>query len=91
MKLVNFTPGQGARLGLVRGEQVVDLTSASEGHLPTDMLTFLQQGEAALELARQLEHSAAADLALAEVKLLAPCQGCGNRLELYGPLPGTER
>ncbi|MBI1878925.1 MAG: fumarylacetoacetate hydrolase family protein [Chloroflexi bacterium] len=72
MKLVSFTLGQGMRLGLVRGERVVDLTSASEGRLPTDMLTFLQRGEAALALARQLEHSAAADLALAEVKLLAP-------------------
>ncbi|NJN97283.1 MAG: fumarylacetoacetate hydrolase family protein [Anaerolineales bacterium] len=72
MKLIRFTLGEGARLGLVRENDVIDLTRASDGHLPADMLTFLQQGEAALTLARQLEHSATPDAALAEVKLLAP-------------------
>jgi 2-keto-4-pentenoate hydratase/2-oxohepta-3-ene-1,7-dioic acid hydratase in catechol pathway len=71
MKLIRFTLGEGARLGLLRGEQVVDLTSASDGHLPADMLTFPQEGQPALEMARQLEHSSS-DLNLAEVKLLAP-------------------
>lgn len=72
MKLVRFTLGENIRLGLVRGDEVIDLTSASEGHLPADMLTFLQQGEPALETARQLEQSAPADLALSEVQILAP-------------------
>lgn len=72
MKLVRFTLGEGARLGIVQENSVIDLTRASGGHLPADMLTFLQQGEAALDLARQLEHSAAPDAALTEVKLLAP-------------------
>jgi 2-keto-4-pentenoate hydratase/2-oxohepta-3-ene-1,7-dioic acid hydratase in catechol pathway len=71
MKLIRFTLGEGARLGLIQGEQVIDLTSASDGHLPADMLAFLQEGQPALDMARQLEHSHA-DLNLAEVKLLAP-------------------
>ncbi|HXV43872.1 MAG TPA: fumarylacetoacetate hydrolase family protein [Anaerolineae bacterium] len=72
MKLVTFTLGDNPRLGLVRENEVIDLTRASQGHLPTDMLTFLQQGQAALEMAQDIEQSAAADLPLAEVKLLAP-------------------
>ena len=72
MKLVTFTLGDNTRLGLLRGDQVIDLTSASGGHLPADMLTFLQQGQAALQLARDIEQSVEADLPLAEVKLLAP-------------------
>jgi 2-keto-4-pentenoate hydratase/2-oxohepta-3-ene-1,7-dioic acid hydratase in catechol pathway len=72
MKLVTFTLGDNPRLGLVRENEVIDLTRASEGHLPTDMLTFLQQGQAALELAQDIEQSAAADLPLAKVRLLAP-------------------
>lgn len=72
MKLIRFTLGESARLGLVREREVVDLTSASDGHLSADMLTFLQQGDAALEMARQLEHSAPADLTLSDVQILAP-------------------
>lgn len=72
MKLVRFTLGESIRLGLVRGDEVVDLTSASDGHLSADMLTFLQQGEPALEMARQLEQSAPAGLALSEIQILAP-------------------
>lgn len=72
MKLVRFSLGESIRLGLIHENGVIDLTRASDGHLPTDMLTFLQQGEAALNIARQLEHSAAPDAALSEVKLLAP-------------------
>lgn len=72
MKLVSFTVGAGVRLGLVRKNGVIDLNRASDGQLPADMLTFLQQGEAALSLTRQLESSATPDVALSEVKLLAP-------------------
>ena len=72
MKLVMFTLGDNPRLGLVRENEVIDLTRASEGYLPSDMLTFLRQGQPALELAQDIEQSAAADLPLTEVKLLAP-------------------
>jgi 2-keto-4-pentenoate hydratase/2-oxohepta-3-ene-1,7-dioic acid hydratase in catechol pathway len=72
MKLVTFTLGDNPRLGLVRENEVIDLTRASEGHLPSDMLTFLRQGQPVLELAQDIEQSAAADLPLTEVKLLAP-------------------
>lgn len=72
MKLVRFSLDESIRLGLIHENGVIDLTRASDGHLPADMLTFLQQGEAAMALARQLEQSATPDAALSEVKLLAP-------------------
>jgi 2-keto-4-pentenoate hydratase/2-oxohepta-3-ene-1,7-dioic acid hydratase in catechol pathway len=72
MKLVTFTTENDARLGVVRDDRVVDLASASNGCLPSDMLTFLQQGEAAMQLARDVEKSATASLPLTEVTLLAP-------------------
>jgi 2-keto-4-pentenoate hydratase/2-oxohepta-3-ene-1,7-dioic acid hydratase in catechol pathway len=72
MKLVTFALGESPRLGLVRGDHLVDLNSASGGQLPADMLTFIQQGEAALKVAQQLEQSAGPAVALTEAKLLAP-------------------
>ena len=72
MKLVTFTTGNDARLGIMWGDWVIDLASASNGRLPSDMLTFLQQGEAAIQLAQEVERSITTALALSEVTLLAP-------------------
>ena len=72
MKLVTFMTEDHTRLGVVRDDRVVDLASASNGRLPSDMLTFLQQGEAAMQLAREVGKSATASLPLSEVRLLAP-------------------
>ncbi len=72
MKLVTFSHKNHTRLGLVKDNQVVDLHHVSQGRLPMDMFTFLQQGEPALQLARELEQKATSNLPLAEVKLLAP-------------------
>lgn len=72
MKLVTFISEADTRLGVVREGQVIDLHRASGGRLPVDMLTFLQQGEPAMQLAREIEQSAQPGLPLAEVKLLAP-------------------
>lgn len=72
MKLVTFSHKNHTRLGLVKDNQVVDLHHVSQGRLPVDMFTFLQQGEPALQLARELEQKATSNLPLAEVKLLAP-------------------
>jgi len=72
MKLVTFTTGKQSRLGIVRDDQVIDLAMASDGSLPADMLTFLQWGDAALQLAREIKDKAASTLPLSEVELLAP-------------------
>jgi 2-keto-4-pentenoate hydratase/2-oxohepta-3-ene-1,7-dioic acid hydratase in catechol pathway len=72
MKLVTFMTENDTRLGVVRDDRVVDLASASNGRLPSDMLTFLQQGETAMQLAREVGKSATASLPLSEVRLLAP-------------------
>jgi len=64
--------GNEAHLGAVRDDWVIDLASASNGRLPSDMLTFLQQGEAAIQLAQEVERSVTTALALSEVTLLAP-------------------
>ena len=72
MKLVTFGTGNRTRLGVLRDDRVIDLARASDGRLPSDMGTFLQQGEPAMQLAREIEQNATAGLPLAEVTLLAP-------------------
>jgi 2-keto-4-pentenoate hydratase/2-oxohepta-3-ene-1,7-dioic acid hydratase in catechol pathway len=72
VKLVTFTTGADARLGVLRGDAIVDLAEASEGHLPSDMLAYLQRGRSAMELACELAQQSQSKVALSEVKLLAP-------------------
>jgi 2-keto-4-pentenoate hydratase/2-oxohepta-3-ene-1,7-dioic acid hydratase in catechol pathway len=71
MKLVTFTHDDRTRIGAVEQEDVVDF-SVNEGVLPLDMLTFLEQGEAAMEAARSACASGTGRLALADVRLEAP-------------------
>jgi 2-keto-4-pentenoate hydratase/2-oxohepta-3-ene-1,7-dioic acid hydratase in catechol pathway len=76
MKLVTYSYNSKPRLGVMRGDQVIDLAAASEGKLPATMLEFLQQGGPAMALARELLASAPAQGAntapLHDVTLLAP-------------------
>ena len=72
MKLVTFALDEKTRLGVLREDRIVDLAEASGGRLPADMLALLQQGEPALELAREIAANAASGPALAQVELLAP-------------------
>ena len=72
MKLITFVTEDNPLLGTLRGDGVVDLASASNGRLPSDMLAFLQQGEPAMELAREMEKDATVTLALSDVTLLPP-------------------
>ncbi len=75
MKLITFTTDtteNDTRLGVIKGGGVIDLASASDGHLPSDMLAFLRQGGAAMQLAREIEARAAPSRPLSEVTLLAP-------------------
>ncbi|MBT3991596.1 MAG: fumarylacetoacetate hydrolase family protein [Rhodospirillaceae bacterium] len=50
MKLATFTQGGMTRVGVVTGEEILDLSAAAPD-LPTDMKTFLRAGEVALEKA----------------------------------------
>jgi 2-keto-4-pentenoate hydratase/2-oxohepta-3-ene-1,7-dioic acid hydratase in catechol pathway len=76
MKLVSYRPADaGPQLGVVVNENmVINLAEASGGRLPSDMRTFLEMGEPALDLARSLAQQGAAGSAvpLDSVKLLAP-------------------
>lgn len=72
MKLITFKLDNNSRLGAWQDGLVIDLRQASEGRLPADMLTFLQQGEPALQLAQEIVKKTKTGLPLAEVKLLAP-------------------
>jgi 2-keto-4-pentenoate hydratase/2-oxohepta-3-ene-1,7-dioic acid hydratase in catechol pathway len=72
MRLITYKAKNDARLGLLREDHVIDLATASDGRLPSDMRTFLQQGENAMRLARQVGENAVASLALSEATLLAP-------------------
>ena len=70
MKLVTFTHEGRTRIGLAREDVVVDLSAAAPD-LPTDMLSFLEAGPAAMDAARAVEASDAT-LPLDAVKLEAP-------------------
>ncbi|MBI4051205.1 MAG: fumarylacetoacetate hydrolase family protein [Elusimicrobia bacterium] len=55
MKLVTFIAGQNSqpRLGVVLGDQVLDLNSATNNKLPSQMLSFLEGGEACIKSAQK--------------------------------------
>lgn len=79
MRLVTFAAGNGAHLGALRGEQVVDLAywGAQAGtDVPPTMLALIDAGESGLEAARRALAAAPAQgpgvLALDAVRLLAP-------------------
>jgi 2-keto-4-pentenoate hydratase/2-oxohepta-3-ene-1,7-dioic acid hydratase in catechol pathway len=71
MRLVTFTNDGSTRVGLLDGEQVVDLSAAAPG-LPTEMCALLAAGEAALEAARGALAAKGSRLARGEVRLESP-------------------
>jgi len=71
MRLVTFTQGGQTRIGAMDGEQVVDFSAAGTT-LPSDMLAFLEQGEVAMNAAREACASGRGRIALADVRLEAP-------------------
>jgi 2-keto-4-pentenoate hydratase/2-oxohepta-3-ene-1,7-dioic acid hydratase in catechol pathway len=71
MKLVTFTQNGHSRIGALDAEEVVDFSVAGSG-LPSDMLAFLEQGEAGMDSAREACASGRGRLALADVTLQAP-------------------
>jgi 2-keto-4-pentenoate hydratase/2-oxohepta-3-ene-1,7-dioic acid hydratase in catechol pathway len=71
MKLATFTHAGSTRIGVVRGEELVDLAAAAP-ELPRDLLAFLVQGQRARQRAGEVAAASSARLPLAEVKLEAP-------------------
>ena len=59
MKLVSFRNQQKTGLGLIVNDNIYDLSSCATvlniEHLPSDMLRFLQEGNAAFDVARKIE------------------------------------
>ena len=51
MQIVSFTEKGNPRIGLLQGDGIIDLSQTAP-ELATDMLSFLQQGEAAMAMAR---------------------------------------
>jgi 2-keto-4-pentenoate hydratase/2-oxohepta-3-ene-1,7-dioic acid hydratase in catechol pathway len=70
MKLATFTHNGATRIGIVVGDEVVDLAAAAP-ELPQDMIGFLEAGDPALEAA-QAATQAGARLPLSDVQLEAP-------------------
>ena len=73
MKLATFTHGNTTRIGIVGGEEVVDLSAAAPD-LPTEMVALLEAGDDALLRARSVAEAAGARIPLADVRLEAPVQ-----------------
>jgi 2-keto-4-pentenoate hydratase/2-oxohepta-3-ene-1,7-dioic acid hydratase in catechol pathway len=71
MKLATFSAAGTTRIGVVEGEQIVDLSRAAPG-LPTEMAAFLAAGDAASDVAKSAVASGDGRLSRSEVALLAP-------------------
>lgn len=82
MKLVTYKPrGANAQLGAIVDNKVINLTEASGGALPNDMLAFLQMGDAGLAAAAEVATTANAathGVALDDVKLMSPITNPGK-------------
>lgn len=67
MKLVTYQMDQSVRIGAVRDNSIVDLSS-----IAPDMLSFIARGKPALDRAHELIRTASSVISMASVKLLAP-------------------
>lgn len=72
MRLVTYLHGEHRRLGAVKDGRIIDLHTASGGHLPSEMITFLAEGAGAMKLAAETVAQARVSEALADASLLAP-------------------
>jgi 2-keto-4-pentenoate hydratase/2-oxohepta-3-ene-1,7-dioic acid hydratase in catechol pathway len=71
MKLATFSHAGTTRIGVVRGEEIVDL-SAGAPELPRDLIGFLAAGPRARQRAGEASAGSGARIALSDVKLEAP-------------------
>ena len=76
MKLVTYERNGQRSIGVLSDRGVIDLPAASGGALPADLLTLLQQGDAALAQARNaVARGQAIPLADVQLKALLPRPG----------------
>ncbi|MEO0439144.1 MAG: fumarylacetoacetate hydrolase family protein [Pseudomonadota bacterium] len=71
MKLVTFTDSTSTRIGVMKGEQIVDLSLAAPS-LPHDMVSLLAVGDEAMAEAKRVAESAEATVAVDAVTLNSP-------------------
>src|SRR5690606_7116452 len=71
MRLATFTRAGRTRIGVVRGEAMVDL-AAHAPTLPQTMRELLEAGPEALDLARQAAAEAKTEIPLSQLRLEAP-------------------
>ena len=71
MKLATFTQDGSSRVGVVIGNEVVDL-AAADASLPTEMSAFLAAGQPALDAAARAAEASGQRIALSELKLESP-------------------
>ena len=71
MKLVTFTDSASTRIGVIKGEQIVDLSLAAPT-LPHDMVSLLAGGDEAMAEAKRAAESAEATVAVDAVTLNSP-------------------
>ena len=73
MKLVTFKFANDApQLGVVLDNKIINLNTASNGRLPSDMRSFLQMGDTAMDLASDVVANAPDGVGLDVVKLMSP-------------------
>jgi len=70
MRLVTFSDGGTPRIGILKGEAIIDLAAVAPD-LPREMVAFLEAGDAAMSGARHVEN-ATPTLKLADVTLESP-------------------
>ena len=68
MRLLTYTTGNGARAGLAIGDQIADLAAAGYG----DVLSFLEDGDEAIEAAQKLAADPGQTINRSDATLLAP-------------------
>lgn len=71
MKLATFSQAGSTRIGVVRGDEIVDLSSAAP-ELPRDLIGFLCAGSGARQRAGEVASAGTARIPLSDVKLESP-------------------
>jgi 2-keto-4-pentenoate hydratase/2-oxohepta-3-ene-1,7-dioic acid hydratase in catechol pathway len=71
MKLATFSQGGSTRIGVVRGEEIIDLSAAAP-ELPRDLIGFLSVGPRARQRAGEAAAASGGHIPLVDVKLESP-------------------
>jgi 2-keto-4-pentenoate hydratase/2-oxohepta-3-ene-1,7-dioic acid hydratase in catechol pathway len=77
MKLATFMEGGRTRVGIVKGDRIIDLAKEAPD-LPTDMVALIAKGDAALVKLKSVANAAKETLPLDRVRLRAPLSRPGK-------------